>query len=155
MENDKFSYVLASSPIISDYRLKHPIKGDFSLLAEYCRIGVPNKTWAISDINANYDTIPSYPKILIIPSLFLDQSMDSLLNVVAQRSRGRIPVLTWLHPISEAPLFRSSQPLSGLINVLEDDDFFLRAIQMTTHEKGDKILRIVDARPKLNAMANS
>ena len=45
--------------------------------------------------------------------------------------------------------------MSGLGAVLEEDDRLLKAILSATNFTGSKVLRIVDARPKLNARANS
>ena len=168
MEEDDFKVVLSSTPSLFSCSFDYGgtdtdnienckgLKGDFSLLAEYCRIGVPDDVWTISDVNANYETIPSYPRILILPASFVDMSADTLLSVVNQRSRGRIPALTWLHPSTRAPLCRSSQPMSGLGSVLIEDDILLKSIHSaTSSHSGNKVLRIVDARPKLNARANS
>jgi Myotubularin-like phosphatase domain len=93
-QEDRFASVLASCPALAEPTADQPSSGEFSLLAEYCR-------------NANYDSIPSYPRILILPSSFVDLPADILLSAVSQRSRGRMPVLTWMHPKTKAPLCRS------------------------------------------------
>ena len=126
------------------------------MLAEYCRIGVPDDVRTISDVNANYETIPSYPRILILPAAFVDMSADILMSVINQAELGMIPVLTWIHPTTRATSCRSSQPMSGLGSVLLEDDILLKSMHSaTSSHSGNKVLRIVDARPKLNARANS
>lgn len=147
---DEFAAVVSRSPALIQGKSR-----PFSLLAEYCRLGVPDENWTICDVNANYECIPSYPHILILPTLTVEGSVDSLLSVISQRSRGRIPSLTWIHPRTKAPLCRSSQPMSGLGNILEEDNELLKAIRATTQCAGGKLMRIIDARPKLNARANS
>ena len=49
-----------------------PAREEFSILAEYCRRGVPNERWGICDMNVDYSFIPSYPRILV--------SIDSIIG---------------------------------------------------------------------------
>jgi len=59
--------------------------------------------WKISKINENYEICDSYPTILAVPVGATD---DDLRAVAAFRSRGRIPVLSWIHPESQATICR-------------------------------------------------
>lgn len=67
--------------------------------------------WKISKINENYEVCDSYPAVWAVPA----QVNDEDIRVVAGfRSRGRIPVLSWIHPESQATITRCSQPLVGV-----------------------------------------
>lgn len=54
---------------------------------------------------------PTYPALLPVPNSI----SDNVLNYAGRfRSRCRIPVLTYLHPVNDCTLTRSSQPLVGV-----------------------------------------
>lgn len=83
--------------------------------------------WRFSQVNEEFALCPSYPATLVVPSTVSDE----MLHLAAkQRSKGRIPVLTWLHP-NGSSLFRSSQPLSGLVARCTDDEALLKCIRQT------------------------
>ena len=48
---------------------------------------------------------------LCVPNSMSDAQLR---GAVQYRSRGRIPALSWRHPMNGAPLCRASQPMSGL-----------------------------------------
>ncbi|KPI95563.1 Myotubularin-related protein 2 [Papilio xuthus] len=76
-------------------------------------VGVNNDMWRITRINDKYEICDSYPSIWAVPAAAND---DLLRSVAAFRSRGRIPVLAWIHPSSQATITRCSQPLVGVEN---------------------------------------
>lgn len=83
--------------------------------AEWKRLGISDKGvdrgWRISKINVDYTFSPTYPALLPVPSTI----SDNTLNYAGRyRSRVRIPVLTYLHPVNNCSITRSSQPLAGL-----------------------------------------
>ncbi len=83
--------------------------------AEWRRQGISDKGldrgWRISKINVDYGFSPTYPALLPVPSTI----SDNTLNYAGRyRSRVRIPVLTYLHPVNNCSITRSSQPLAGL-----------------------------------------
>ncbi|EKD20199.1 protein phosphatase [Drepanopeziza brunnea f. sp. 'multigermtubi' MB_m1] len=83
--------------------------------AEWKRQGISDKGvdrgWRISKINTDYVFSPTYPALLPVPSTI----SDNTLNYAGRyRSRVRIPVLTYLHPVNNCSISRSSQPLAGL-----------------------------------------
>jgi len=83
--------------------------------AEWKRQGISDKGvdrgWRISKINIDYGFSPTYPALLPVPSAI----SDNTLNYAGRyRSRVRIPVLTYLHPVNNCSITRSSQPLAGL-----------------------------------------
>lgn len=82
---------------------------------EFRRMGVgpkeADKGWRISDINHDYSYSPTYPSVLVVPSTVSD---NVLKHGGSYRSKVRIPALTYLHPINNCSITRSSQPLVGL-----------------------------------------
>jgi myotubularin-related protein 1/2 len=78
--------------------------------SEFRRQGVPNDMWKISRVNEKYELSDTYPSVVAVPFAASD---DLLKDVAAFRSRGRIPVLSWIHPVSHATITRSSQPQVG------------------------------------------
>ncbi|KAJ1335442.1 myotubularin-related protein 6/7/8 [Microdochium nivale] len=82
--------------------------------AEFRRQGISSKSidrgWRISSLNKDYAFSPTYPSMLVVPS----QISDNVIKYAgAYRSRQRIPVLTYLHPLNNCSITRSSQPLVG------------------------------------------
>ncbi|XP_030377532.1 myotubularin-related protein 2 [Scaptodrosophila lebanonensis] len=119
-------------------------------LAELRRLGVPNDMWRATKLNESYSVCDSYPAVWAVPKAASD---DFLRRVVQFRSRGRLPVLSWMHPKSQATITRSSQPLVGLSGKRNaDDELYLNYI-MEANAQSDK-LTIMDARPSANAVAN-
>lgn len=86
--------------------------------------GVNNDMWRITRINDKYEICDSYPAVWAVPTAAND---DLLRSVAAFRSRGRIPVLAWIHPSSQATITRCSQPLVGvrslIINICHGQHF--------------------------------
>jgi len=78
---------------------------------------------------------------------------DDLVKVGNFRSRARIPVLSWLHPESQASLTRCSQPSVGVTaRRSADDERYLQMI-VDANAQSPK-LYIMDARPEVNARVN-
>ncbi|KAI9727687.1 MAG: hypothetical protein M1828_005915 [Chrysothrix sp. TS-e1954] len=87
----------------------------YNPMEEWRRQGVgvksANKGWRVSNINADYQYSPTYPNTLAVPATI----SDNVLNYAGRyRSRVRIPVLTYLHPVNNCSITRSSQPLVGV-----------------------------------------
>ncbi|KAL3320051.1 Myotubularin- protein 2 [Cichlidogyrus casuarinus] len=117
---------------------------------EFTRQNIVVNGWKITNINADFKLSETYPPVLAVPK----DASDELLKEVAKcRSKGRIPVLSWLHPVSKASLTRASQPLVGPTKKrLEPDIQMLKLIKETNANSNS--LLIFDARPRVNAMAN-
>ncbi|KAL8751048.1 MAG: hypothetical protein Q9199_006678 [Rusavskia elegans] len=90
-----------------------------------------DKGWRISKINTDYAFSPTYPALLAVPSAI----SDNTLNYAGRyRSRVRLPVLTYLHPVNNCSITRSSQPLVGVRgNRSIQDEKLLLAIFSTSH----------------------
>ncbi|KAL9103441.1 MAG: hypothetical protein Q9163_001504 [Psora crenata] len=82
---------------------------------EWERLGVSekgtDKGWRLSAINTDYSFSPTYPALLVVPVTISDNTLN---YAVRYRSRGRIPVLTYLHPINNCSIARCAQPLVGV-----------------------------------------
>lgn len=118
---------------------------------ELARMGVPNSQWRVSSANANYELSPTYPAVLCVPASIDDQH---LAQGASFRSKRRLPVLSWRHPVNGATITRCSQPMVGLGNSRSPyDEAMLEAIRQASKSPAMRLL-ITDARPKLNARAN-
>jgi Myotubularin-like phosphatase domain len=112
----------------------------------------PNDRWRISTANHALELCDTYPRLLGVPATVTD---DMLLEVKAFRSRGRLPALVWLHPATGASMTRCAQPLAGLSRQrCESDEQMLDEIAGVA-EGAVPMLYLMDARPRLNAMANA
>jgi len=75
------------------------------LLAEFQRQGVPNSNWTLCSLNSDYSLCPTYPKDLFVPAI----ASQSIIEGSARfRSKGRLPVLTYLHR-NQAAIIRCAQ----------------------------------------------
>ncbi|XP_063698839.1 myotubularin-related protein 2 [Culicoides brevitarsis] len=120
-------------------------------VAELNRIlGRNNDAWRITRINDKYSICESYPSVWAVPRPATDELIK---QCAAFRSRGRLPVLSWIHPISSATITRCSQPLVGVSGKRSTEDETYINYIMEANANCDK-LSIMDARPNANAIAN-
>ncbi|KAG5440913.1 hypothetical protein PCK2_000068 [Pneumocystis canis] len=126
-------------------------------------IGTRTKNWRITDINKDYVLCSTYPSVLVVPS----KISDNVIRYASKfRSKGRFPVLTYIHSSNNCSITRSAQPMVGIKqNRSLQDEYLVSAIFETTAPKDSSILSevrelslgnnlVVDARPSANAMAN-
>ena len=166
----KITFISVLKLIAFDHEIKHlfafsysPVyyssfqKFVFNIDAEYSRLGFfkTNSQWRVSDINAEYTFCSSYPRRWIVPKT----ASDLLLQKVAKfRSKGRLPVATYLYKANATAMFRSAQPLVGITsNRSEEDESYLQLLSQTATKLNfgeTPTLYIVDARPKVNAVGN-
>lgn len=135
-----------------EYQGKYPVNGwtVYEPIAEYKRQGLPTESWKISKINEHYELCDTYPAILAVPAAASDEDLRA---VACFRSRGRIPVLSWIHPESQATITRCSQPLVGVSSKRSKDDERYIQMILDANAQSHKIF-IMDARPSVNAVAN-
>ncbi|XP_060791935.1 myotubularin-related protein 1a isoform X2 [Neoarius graeffei] len=134
------------------YTERYPVDGwkVYDPVSEYKRMGLPNESWTISKINSNYEVCDTYPAFLVIPTSIKD---DELKRVAAFRAKHRIPVLSWIHPESQATIVRCSQPLVGPSDRrCKEDERYLQTI-MDANAQSHK-LTIFDARQSSVADTN-
>lgn len=118
---------------------------------EYHRqgIGVGASDWRVSEVNRTYELCDTYPRLLAVPRRITD---EQLVAAAQFRSRGRLPVLCWISPRNRATITRCSQPQVGITkNRSPEDELLIQAIRDATPSK---LLYVVDARPRFNAIAN-
>ncbi|XP_011497390.1 PREDICTED: myotubularin-related protein 6 isoform X2 [Ceratosolen solmsi marchali] len=120
----------------------------FSIQDEFQRQGVPNEEWSLSYLNVNHELCETYPKYIYVPS---SCSNTVLMGSAKFRSKGRLPVLTYLYN-NKASICRCSQPLSGFNARCLKDEQMLYYLLCTN--PNSKYLYVVDTRPRINAMAN-
>jgi myotubularin-related protein 1/2 len=124
--------------------------GVYDIRKEFERQGALGDEWRLTEVNKGFAICDTYPELLCVPTATSD---DLLKQVAAYRSRGRIPVLCWIHKENRASITRCSQPLVGKLGKrCREDEVMLHLIKKVT--PGSNKLYIIDARPKLNAVAN-
>mmetsp|Transcript_17978 Transcript_17978/g.53248 ORF Transcript_17978/g.53248 Transcript_17978/m.53248 type:complete len:836 (-) Transcript_17978:78-2585(-) len=118
--------------------------------AEYERMGFGDK-WRLFSGNEHYELCPTYPSHLYVPARVDDEAVR---QSAAFRSKGRFPALSYFYAKTGAALLRSAQPLSGLSAKRNKHDENLVVTALDKAESPDAMYHILDARPKLNAIAN-
>ena len=155
----KFAFPEKTSNLFAfDYKLKVPLEKEgwkiYNPIEEYKRIfrqqDMNANGWRFTDVNNDFKFSPTYPKQFVVPYSI----NDDLLAIVGDfRSKNRIPILSWWHPQTKASLTRCSQPKVGLGSSKSvEDEQMLMAILKTT--PNSNMLYVLDARPKVNAVAN-
>ncbi|CAB1422024.1 unnamed protein product [Pleuronectes platessa] len=122
----------------------------YDAVSEYKRQGIPNESWRITKINEHFELCDTYPSTLAVPVNIPDEEVK---RVAAFRVKSRIPVLSWIHPESQATVTRCSQPMVGVTGKRsKEDEKYLQSI-MDANAQSHKLF-IFDARPSVNAAAN-
>ncbi|KAI0819030.1 protein-tyrosine phosphatase-like protein [Irpex lacteus] len=138
----------------------------YSPREEFGRMGVGTRTkaWRFTDINKDYGFCSTYPSKLVVPTRISDTTLQ---YAIKYRSKGRLPVLTYLHWANYGTLTRSSQPMVGLTqNRSIQDEKLVEAIFQSHHNPESRASSgpiygatatniIIDARPTTNAVANT
>ncbi|KER33971.1 hypothetical protein T265_00177 [Opisthorchis viverrini] len=113
---------------------------------EYHRQNIFTNGWKLTKINVDYRLSDTYPALLAVPWEVTD---ELLMACAPHRSRGRVPVLSWLHPESKASLTRASQPQVGMQGRRSAADEELVRLIRTANANANNLL-IFDARPQIN-----
>uniref|UniRef100_M4BGD6 Uncharacterized protein n=1 Tax=Hyaloperonospora arabidopsidis (strain Emoy2) TaxID=559515 RepID=M4BGD6_HYAAE len=136
----------------------------YSPFAEYQRLGFlsakkhPEEegviTWRLLK-NSKFRFSPTYPQLMVVPSLM---SEEQLVQSARFRSRARLPVVVWRHPVNKSVLSRSSQPNYGMAgNRSEPDRILLRAYRDSANKNSSNMsppLHIIDARKPIATKGN-
>ncbi|CAH1777080.1 unnamed protein product [Owenia fusiformis] len=120
----------------------------YSIENEFCRMGLPNDNWILTNINKDYEICDTYSSKLYVPKC---ASTPVLVGSSKFRSRGRLPALSYLYS-NQAAICRCSQPLSGFSARCVEDEQMLQSILRAN--PNSPYMYVVDTRPKINAMAN-
>lgn len=121
----------------------------FKLESEFQRMNLPNDRWMLTDKNKDYALCDTYPSVLYVPATV---EKKDILGSSSFRSKGRLPVLTYLHP-NKASISRCSQPLSGFSARCMEDEKMLEEIRKTN--PNSNILYVVDTRPRVSSDYNA
>ncbi|KAJ3109796.1 hypothetical protein HDU97_000026 [Phlyctochytrium planicorne] len=129
----------------------------FNPEVEFGRMGVgtKNKAWRLTTVNQDFTFCSTYPRILGVPSRISD---NVLKHAVKFRSKGRIPVLSYIHRTNMVSITRSAQPLVGLKqNRSIQDEKLVESIFQTGDcpAAAGNLNLIIDARPQANAIAQT
>lgn len=136
----------------------------YSPFAEYQRLGFLSAkkhqeeegviTWRLLK-NSKFRFSPTYPQLMVVPSLM---SEEQLVQSARFRSRARLPVVVWRHPVNKSVLSRSSQPNYGMAgNRSEPDRILLRAYRDSANKNSSNMsppLHIIDARKPIATKGN-
>uniref|UniRef100_A0AAY5F3L6 Myotubularin related protein 1b n=1 Tax=Electrophorus electricus TaxID=8005 RepID=A0AAY5F3L6_ELEEL len=110
----KYAFPLSHDLPLFAYKYQEKFPKDgwkvYDPISEYKRQGLPNESWLISKINSSYDVCDTYPAVLVVPA---NIGEDELRRVAAFRAKRRFPVLSWIHPESQAAIVRCGQPQVG------------------------------------------
>lgn len=75
------------------------------------------------------------------------------MQVAAFRSKSRLPALSWISPRTKATITRCAQPRVGMLGKRsEADENYMQALVQATPSRAK--VQIIDARPRVNAVAN-
>lgn len=96
-----------------------------------------NGTWRISQVNADFNLCPSYPRLMLVPCCISDETLQ---NVATFRSSRRIPAVVWRHKTSGAVIARCSQPEVGWLGWRNSmDEQLLKALaDACAFDKGEQ-----------------
>jgi len=149
-ENEYLAYHLDKKIRIPDTKYSPEVELS-KLIPMLKTLSVPLEL-GIFDQNESRYLCPSYPQKFIIPCRII-QHREEVEKIASFRSRGRLPVVRWIHRITGAVICRSSQPLSGLVQrrCKEDEDLISEYALCALK----KHLLIVDARPAIAALGNA
>jgi Myotubularin-like phosphatase domain len=127
-----------------------PLRFIPSVRDDFARLGLLHSDkWRVTSLNEDYKLCPTYHKTLIVPAQLSDDLISDAANF---RSRGRLPVVTWVSPHG-CTIARSSQPATGMSRSRSGaDEQLIDALRVNGANPSHFV--IVDARPKINAVGN-
>lgn len=98
----------------------------------------------LDDFCVKFQLCDTYPRCLYVPS---SASSQMLIGSSSFRSKGRLPVLSYLHK-NKAAICRCSQPLSGFSARCLEDEQMLNSILRTN--PNSTYMYVVDTRPRVS-----
>ncbi|KAG0144470.1 hypothetical protein CROQUDRAFT_134376 [Cronartium quercuum f. sp. fusiforme G11] len=142
-------------------------------------IGPNDSAWRLTNINHDFNFCSTYPTTLLVPAKISDTTLS---YAVKYRSKGRLPIGTYVHWSNGSSITRSSQPMVGFKNARSiQDEKLIEAIfhshslhtgprptnlntpnNISVNKSDQQVIYgatstnlIIDARPTTNAMANT
>ena len=115
----------------------------YNIENEFYRQDLDFSKYKISKLNMKYIICSTYPKILIIPSLYQEDKIKDLSKL---RKDNRFPVLTYYYSNQKSTLWRSTQLLiknqtikeKDYINLIKSNDEVLYIFQLSSQNQASK-----------------
>lgn len=124
----------------------------YDLYTDFARMGVAlgSGPFRVTEQNRSYTMCPTYPPLLVVPAAMTDREVAS---VAEFRSKGRLPICSYVHASTSASIWRCAQPKRGLLNAQSaaDDRHVMLLAASNRHHKR---VWVADCRPELNARVN-
>ncbi|KAG7383672.1 8-oxoguanine glycosylase ogg1 [Phytophthora pseudosyringae] len=136
----------------------------YDLYEDFARMGVAlrdgGSAYRVTELNAAFAMCPTYPRELVVPAAAGDSEVRA---VASFRSKGRLPICSYVHAHNGAALWRCAQPKRGILHAQNpaDEQYLLhiaRASSSSTSLYAGAATRkiwIADCRPELNARVNN
>ncbi|OWZ02129.1 hypothetical protein PHMEG_00026357 [Phytophthora megakarya] len=111
-----------------------------------------SSAYRVTELNAAFAMCPTYPRQLVVPAAASDSEVGA---VASFRSKGRLPICSYVHARNGAALWRCAQPKRGILHTQNPaDEQYLLHIARASASPTRKIW-IADCRPELNARVNN
>ncbi|ETP16741.1 hypothetical protein F441_08722 [Phytophthora nicotianae CJ01A1] len=133
----------------------------YDLYEDFARMGVAlrdgSSPYRVTELNASFSMCPTYPRELVVPAAASDSEVGA---VASFRSKGRLPVCSYVHAQNGAALWRCAQPKRGILHTQNpaDEQYLLhiaRAASSSYSGSPTRRIWIADCRPELNARVNN
>ncbi|KAL4138202.1 hypothetical protein PRIC2_001709 [Phytophthora ramorum] len=136
----------------------------YDVYEDFARMGVALKqgssAYRVTELNAAFAMCPTYPRQLVVPAAASDSEVGA---VASFRSKGRLPICSYVHAHNGAALWRCAQPKRGILHAQNpaDEQYLLHIARAssgaTSLYKGNltRKIWIADCRPELNARVNN
>lgn len=165
---NRFAYVdspLSLFAFTSGAVTQEDLKGHtlYDLYEDFARMGVALKdgrsAYRVTELNMGFSMCPTYPRQLVVPAAASDSEVGA---VASFRSKGRLPICSYVHAHNGAALWRCAQPKRGILHAQNssDDQYLLHIAQASSggsmySGSATRKIWIADCRPELNARVNN
>ncbi|CAI5723415.1 unnamed protein product [Peronospora effusa] len=136
----------------------------YDLYEDFARMGVAlrdgSSAYRVTELNTAFAMCPTYPRQLVVPAA----ASDSVVGAVASfRSKGRLPICSYVHAQNGAALWRCAQPNRGILHTQSpaDEEYLLHIARASSGPTSlcsgtkTRTIWIADCRPELNARVNN
>ncbi|KAL3663976.1 hypothetical protein V7S43_010863 [Phytophthora oleae] len=136
----------------------------YDLYEDFARMGVAlrdgSSAYRVTELNAAFAMCPTYPRQLVVPAAASDSEVGS---VASFRSKGRLPICSYVHAHNGAALWRCAQPKRGILHTQNpaDEQYLLHIARASSGSTSlysgapTRKIWIADCRPELNARVNN
>ncbi|KAF4033682.1 Myotubularin-like phosphatase domain [Phytophthora infestans] len=136
----------------------------YDLYEDFARMGVAlrdgSSPYRVTELNASFGMCPTYPRELVVPAAASDSEVGA---VASFRSKGRLPICSYVHAQNGAALWRCAQPKRGILHTQNpaDEQYLLHIARAASGSSSlypgspTRRIWIADCRPELNARVNN